>query len=650
MEKHLLTPPSAMTYPYSPANSMTWESPSQMVPSPYQMTTSPYPMVPSPSQMSNSSPSPLPMYSPSQTSLSTFETDFMMKQESPLSPYDMSYTIAASPNLVLNRNNNYNESKDNLNNTTVLTKTNSPTYFVTPPQSPPDNILMNASQNMNADFEISNEYNKISAAFQNKDMKQMDHDLVSEFDSFFQQYVQVHSKSQIDTMNQCLINALNKPQVIKTENDSQLFAPLMDPKLENIQTQSSIEELVLQQITNNQISSQPIARQTSAYGNEEENEITTKLHNCIEHLVKNNNLLSHEIVPIESTVVVARVDRNPYNWGPTEIHEWARHAMVIWAVPKGSVPIDRFTNGQVLMAASREQFVSLGVPEKFIEAILALREWYKHQYRPSSNSVGGQNFEIKMEVEDVNLDQKADVCNMIPLSVANHNQSNTGNNRNESNITDDHANQFINEMISDLAKCSNQTSNHVQTNVNDHSAINSFTNQNNIVVKYELDDTSLNTESSHNLNNDIRSSFYMGENQSISKFGINSSTDPSFFSFNHTADATEKKEADEVPPNVPGTNGPGGRSHIQLWQFLKELLAHPSRYGSYIRWVNRDDAIFKIEDSVKVATLWGERKNRPHMNYDKLSRSIRQYYNKNIMKKTSRAQRLVYQFCKDYGA
>ena len=32
------------------------------------------------------------------------------------------------------------------------------------------------------------------------------------------------------------------------------------------------------------------------------------------------------------------------------------------------------------------------------------------------------------------------------------------------------------------------------------------------------------------------------------------------------------------------------------------------------------------------------------MNYDKLSRSLRQYYKKGIMKKTERSQRLVYQF------
>lgn len=54
--------------------------------------------------------------------------------------------------------------------------------------------------------------------------------------------------------------------------------------------------------------------------------------------------------------------------------------------------------------------------------------------------------------------------------------------------------------------------------------------------------------------------------------------------------------------------------------------------------------IFKIEDSAQVARLWGIRKNRPAMNYDKLSRSIRQYYKKGIIRKPDVSQRLVYQF------
>ncbi|KAL1506764.1 hypothetical protein ABEB36_006067 [Hypothenemus hampei] len=100
-------------------------------------------------------------------------------------------------------------------------------------------------------------------------------------------------------------------------------------------------------------------------------------------------------------------------------------------------------------------------------------------------------------------------------------------------------------------------------------------------------------------------------------------------------------------PNKAGTSRTG--SHIHLWQFLKELLSDQQSNGSCIRWLDRGKGIFKIEDSVKVARLWGKRKNRPAMNYDKLSRSIRQYYKKGIMKKTERSQRLVYQFCHPYN-
>ncbi|XP_022829157.1 DNA-binding protein D-ETS-4-like isoform X2 [Spodoptera litura] len=116
--------------------------------------------------------------------------------------------------------------------------------------------------------------------------------------------------------------------------------------------------------------------------------------------------------------------------------------------------------------------------------------------------------------------------------------------------------------------------------------------------------------------------------------------------------ATDKIDEDSESAGTSATVGGGkaktGSTHIHLWQFLKELLASPHVHGSAIRWLDRSNGVFKIEDSVRVARLWGKRKNRPAMNYDKLSRSIRQYYKKGIMKKTERSQRLVYQFCHPY--
>lgn len=113
--------------------------------------------------------------------------------------------------------------------------------------------------------------------------------------------------------------------------------------------------------------------------------------------------------------------------------------------------------------------------------------------------------------------------------------------------------------------------------------------------------------------------------------------------------STEEAEDDPCSTTTTTTTGGRGGTHIHLWQFLKELLQQPQLYGSCIRWLDRQKGVFKIEDSVRVARLWGKRKNRPAMNYDKLSRSIRQYYKKGIMKKTERSQRLVYQFCHPYS-
>lgn len=131
-----------------------------------------------------------------------------------------------------------------------------------------------------------------------------------------------------------------------------------------------------------------------------------------------------------------------------------------------------------------------------------------------------------------------------------------------------------------------------------------------------------------------------------------------FFVCKLFVDDDDDEEEEEKPVSASTAPNNGGKAkacgtkngaHIHLWQFLKELLASGQQHGSCIRWLDQSRGVFKIEDSVRVARLWGIRKNRPAMNYDKLSRSIRQYYRKGIMRKTERSQRLVYQFCHPYG-
>ncbi|XP_040886469.1 ETS domain-containing protein Elk-3 [Toxotes jaculatrix] len=82
-------------------------------------------------------------------------------------------------------------------------------------------------------------------------------------------------------------------------------------------------------------------------------------------------------------------------------------------------------------------------------------------------------------------------------------------------------------------------------------------------------------------------------------------------------------------------------SSITLWQFLLQLLLDQS-HKHLICWTSNDGE-FKLLKSEEVAKLWGLRKNKTNMNYDKLSRALRYYYDKNIIKKVI-GQKFVYKF------
>ncbi|CDQ75934.1 unnamed protein product [Oncorhynchus mykiss] len=82
-------------------------------------------------------------------------------------------------------------------------------------------------------------------------------------------------------------------------------------------------------------------------------------------------------------------------------------------------------------------------------------------------------------------------------------------------------------------------------------------------------------------------------------------------------------------------------SSVTLWQFLLQLLLDPTN-DQLICWTN-EEGEFKLLQAEEVAKLWGTRKNKPSMNYDKLSRALRYYYDKNIIKKVN-GQKFVYRF------
>lgn len=103
-------------------------------------------------------------------------------------------------------------------------------------------------------------------------------------------------------------------------------------------------------------------------------------------------------------------------------------------------------------------------------------------------------------------------------------------------------------------------------------------------------------------------------------------------------------------PRITGDHGfsPGNRTgnngQIQLWQFLLELLTDKD-CREVIQWVG-DEGDFKLNNPEMVAQMWGQRKNKPTMNYEKLSRALRYYYDGDMIAKVH-GKRFVYKFVCD---
>ncbi|EDV28418.1 uncharacterized protein TRIADDRAFT_17618, partial [Trichoplax adhaerens] len=88
----------------------------------------------------------------------------------------------------------------------------------------------------------------------------------------------------------------------------------------------------------------------------------------------------------------------------------------------------------------------------------------------------------------------------------------------------------------------------------------------------------------------------------------------------------------------------GNNGQIQLWQFLLELLTDKN-HRQAIKWIGTEGD-FKLVDPERVAYLWGQRKNKPAMNYEKLSRALRYYYDGDMIHKVH-GKRFVYKFVCD---
>ncbi|KAH8399678.1 hypothetical protein KR009_002239, partial [Drosophila setifemur] len=103
---------------------------------------------------------------------------------------------------------------------------------------------------------------------------------------------------------------------------------------------------------------------------------------------------------------------------------------------------------------------------------------------------------------------------------------------------------------------------------------------------------------------------------------------------------TESSPTPGSPTNY-NTIGSGNNGQVQLWQFLLEILTD-CEHTDIIEWVGTDGE-FKLSDPDRVARLWGEKKNKPAMNYEKLSRALRYYYDGDMISKVA-GKRFAYKF------
>lgn len=110
------------------------------------------------------------------------------------------------------------------------------------------------------------------------------------------------------------------------------------------------------------------------------------------------------------------------------------------------------------------------------------------------------------------------------------------------------------------------------------------------------------------------------------------------------ANSREAADIDEPDPGPPPkkkrNRGPKprvlyeGKGPMQLWQLILHLLVSSEESG-LVEWTRDERYGFKILQPEKLAKLWGELKKKPAMNFDKLSRSLRYYYDKSMLRKVA---------------
>uniref|UniRef100_A0A0K0ESN2 ETS domain-containing protein n=1 Tax=Strongyloides stercoralis TaxID=6248 RepID=A0A0K0ESN2_STRER len=107
---------------------------------------------------------------------------------------------------------------------------------------------------------------------------------------------------------------------------------------------------------------------------------------------------------------------------------------------------------------------------------------------------------------------------------------------------------------------------------------------------------------------------------------------------------TNIQKSKEIKPRKRSQHTKGNK----LWEFIRDALRDPITNPSIVKWEDPHQGVFRIIESEKLARLWGEKKNNQKMTYEKLSRAMRTYYEKQILVPVPKTglypKKLVYKF------
>ncbi|XP_069131877.1 uncharacterized protein [Argopecten irradians] len=100
-------------------------------------------------------------------------------------------------------------------------------------------------------------------------------------------------------------------------------------------------------------------------------------------------------------------------------------------------------------------------------------------------------------------------------------------------------------------------------------------------------------------------------------------------------------EEDDEESEAIVKKGKRGAKNILLWKFLLDELA--DAHQKHIRWISCKEGTFRFVDTAEISKMWGAKKRKNDMNFEKLSRGIRHYYKSGFMRRED-GTRLVYKF------